>query len=78
MLSVTNLNSTGKCPKNVIDTITSSKLRFLLVQNAFFQRHEKHHNFCSFYINFQSRKDLSTPMPFFKVTAEGPKAFDYF
>ena len=76
MLSVTNLNSTGKFPQNVIDTITSSKLRFLLVQNAFFPF--KHHNFCSFYINFQSRKDLSTPMPIFKVPAEGPKAFDYF
>ena len=38
----------------------------------------KYHNFCSFTINFQSKKGLSMPMPIFKATAGGPGAFDVF
>ena len=54
-------------------TITSSKLRFFLVQNAFFLL-----NTTIFAINFQGKKGLFMPMPIFKVTAEGPRAFDVF
>ena len=86
ILSVTNLNSTGKFPQNGIEMVNSyfvSKVDDYLIQIEVLLRAKglfpfKNHNFCSFSINFQSKKGLSMPMPIFKVTAEGPRAFDVF
>ena len=86
ILSVTNLNSTGKFPQNGIEVATVyfvSKVHDYLIQieillNAKCLFPFKYHNFSSFSTNFQSKKGPSLPMPIFKVTAEEPGAFDVF
>ena len=84
--SVTNLNSTGKFLKIGIEVATLyfvSEVHDYLIQIEVLLNEKclfpfKYHNFCSFSINFQSKKGPSLPMPIFKVTAEGPGAFDVF